>query len=240
MGAVLRYLGANLVFLNFLAPNLPGMFQENPLQAVNGALWTLKIEVAFYCILPLIAFFARKLGPAKWLLFAMLYAAAEIWRIQFREAGGGLAILAHQLPGQLNYFVTGMALWELRGLYTPRLFAGALGFAIVAASYLYPAMESARAAALGALVIACASAPRVGSAGPFRGDISYGVYIVHFPIIQAIHSAAGGNLNLGIQAAFSAAAILASAVLLWNYVERPCLHAGSHYKSQRTRSPLTS
>ncbi|MEQ9315317.1 MAG: acyltransferase family protein, partial [Henriciella sp.] len=53
--AILSYLGANLIFLNFLSPDLPGLFDANRFTEVNGALWTLKIEVMFYIGLPVLA-----------------------------------------------------------------------------------------------------------------------------------------------------------------------------------------
>lgn len=41
-------------------PSLPGCFAEN-LVAVNGALWTIKIEIAFYLLLPVLIWFLKKL-----------------------------------------------------------------------------------------------------------------------------------------------------------------------------------
>ena len=58
--ATLRYMLFNLLFMSFKQNTLPGLFSNNEVNYVNGALWTLKIEVMFYATVPLIAFFARK------------------------------------------------------------------------------------------------------------------------------------------------------------------------------------
>lgn len=56
-----KYLIANLSTLNFIHPTLPGVFEGMVLGgSVNGSLWTIKVELGFYIILPFIIYLIRK------------------------------------------------------------------------------------------------------------------------------------------------------------------------------------
>ena len=48
-----------------MQPSLPGLFAGNPFREVNGALWTLKIEVLFYLVLPVLAWILRAAGRRR-------------------------------------------------------------------------------------------------------------------------------------------------------------------------------
>ena len=101
-----QYVAWNLVFLNFVHPCLPGIFENNLLCAVNGALWTLKIEEGFYLILPLIFYLLAKFKkPFLVLLFIYIGSILYWYIMQFYF---NRPLLAKQLPGQMSYFVVGI------------------------------------------------------------------------------------------------------------------------------------
>src|ERR1035438_833360 len=76
-----KYLGANLLFLNFLAPSLPGVFTGNDLATVNGSLWTLKIEVAFYLFVPVMHYLCNRFGTKKVIGAIILFSCS--WKYGF-------------------------------------------------------------------------------------------------------------------------------------------------------------
>jgi peptidoglycan/LPS O-acetylase OafA/YrhL len=76
-----KYLRAILVLLNFLAPCLPGVFTSNSIPAINGALWTLKIEVAFYLAVPVIHWICSRLGTKR--VMAAIFLFSCVWKYGF-------------------------------------------------------------------------------------------------------------------------------------------------------------
>lgn len=227
------YLAANLAFLNFLAPELPGVFQDNPYRAVNGALWTLKIEVMFYVGVPIIAAFWRRLGRIPVLAAAYVLSVAYLLIFEHlaRETGRGIFThLALQVPGQLAYFLAGAALYY----YPPQGLRRWLPLAAVAVVALLAPLPrvldaALEPAALGVLVVFFAVGVRyLGNFGRY-GDLSYGVYIIHFPVLQAMITAGAFREHPYAAVGGATMLVLAGAFASWHLVEKPFLRKSSHY-----------
>lgn len=178
-----KYFGWNIIFLNFIQPCLPGVFDNNLLCVVNGALWTLKIEEGFYILLPLIFYLFRKTKKPFYILLA-IYLLSVLY--SYLMGYWGKPLLAKQIPGQLVYFVVGIYLfmnfdsfikykYELVLLSATILFV--LRFLDVQIEIMYPLL-------FGCLVIAGAYCFSFLNNFGKHGDFTYGIYIFHFPIIQ--------------------------------------------------------
>ena len=181
---VYQYLGWNSIFLNFMHPCLPGLFENNLMCVVNGALWTLKVEEGFYIVLPII-FYAINKSKKPFLILGSLYVLSLLyWFVM--DFYLNQPLLAKQLPGYLAYFTTGIFLFlnfdfVLQNKKTLLVSAILL---LIFSNFLDFQIDVFYAAAFGLIVIIAAySLPFLNNFGKY-GDFTYGLYIYHFPIIQ--------------------------------------------------------
>lgn len=230
----LKYIAANMVFLNFLQPALPGLFENNSLQAVNGALWTLKIEVMFYLIVPLVILAFRRAGRLPVIL--ALYICSVIYSVVMdglaSKTGAGFYLeLQRQLPGQLAFFIAGAAgyyYFQYLVKYRVWVWLAVLAVACTALQTLLP-WVAVQPIALGVLVVyfACIF-PYLGNFGKY-GDFSYGIYIVHFPILQTLISYGLFRESPWAMLVVAGSLVMAVAFLFWHFIEKPFLRKSSHY-----------
>ena len=151
--------------------------------------------------------------------------------LQLGQTDGGMMLeLARQLPGQMSFFIVGIALAAWRDDINWRSPLAPLGIVLFALSIAVPAAIALRAMGLGITSIWIAVVvPRLLDPARF-GDLSYGVYIVHFPVIQVAVTLGLFAVSPWMGAAAAVAAALVGAILLWWLIERPALRADSVYR----------
>jgi peptidoglycan/LPS O-acetylase OafA/YrhL len=229
--AWVKYVFANLAFLNFLQPTLPGVFDSNSVAVVNGALWTLKIEVMFYLCVPLFVFLFRKFShlPMLALVYCASVAYAKLLAVLAERTGSGIYVeLGRQLPGQLSYFMAGAFFYYFLPLFKRRVeyfLVAAVSALTINIYFPLPILEPL---ALATVVVFLGQFLYVGNFGKY-GDFSYGVYILHFPVTQLL------LLSGWFQESpwyFLITVILMTtgcAIAMWHLVEKRFLHRNSHY-----------
>jgi peptidoglycan/LPS O-acetylase OafA/YrhL len=178
--STLRYLGANLLMANFLQYDIGGTLQGLPTPGINPSLWTLKIELGFYLIAPLIMMAVRRWG---WQVLGIIFVASVTYEILATQLVD--VRFARQLPGQMQFFVVGMAFLYLR---EPIRLPPAATILIVASffiawSYLRFIPPGISPLLVGAFVYAFAFCTPVV---PMRHDLSYSVYLLHAPLLQTL------------------------------------------------------
>lgn len=199
-----QYLGANLTALNWLHPDLPGVFDSAPnvTDAVNGSLWTIKVEWMLYLTLPAFFLAVRKYN------FNLLKTAAAIiilsiaYRIIMDQVyittGNPIySILGRQVVGQAAYFYTGVALYRLKRLLSLRTGIPQVSLMLlILAPYLPKGPQILSPIFLSFIVLALSTASRMPSILPHKHNVSYEMYLLHFPVIQATVALCSDSMDL--------------------------------------------
>ena len=206
---------------------LPGVFEGNPLpSAVNGSLWTLRIEVLCY---------GGLLGMA---VLGLLRRGRVLLAVAggFAALGVTIAARAGLAPSALGtlrvvsildcglHFIAGAALWCYRDQAPRRWWLAGLGVGALAAgreSWAGPVLFHL---VLPYLVLWLALTPPV-AAGLLRrlGDVSYGTYLYAFPVQQSLLAAFGPGMG-PVGLALTALPIALGCGMLSRWaVERPAL-----------------
>jgi peptidoglycan/LPS O-acetylase OafA/YrhL len=226
----IKYVFANLTFLNLLQPRLPGVFENNNLTDINASLWTIKIEVMFYLAVPIFVFLFRTFSrlPVLILVYCSSVAYVEILEKVARNTDQGIyEELSRQLPGQLSYFMAGAFFYYFLPLFERHvkyfLAAAAL---ILAINFSFP-LPLLEPFALATVVIFVGLFGYLGNFGTY-GDFSYGMYILHYPIIQTILHFGWFQNNPWSFLAVAMTTTTAGAIAMWHLVEKRFLGRRSH------------
>lgn len=233
----------------FLLINLPPYLPR----AINLVWWTLPIELCFYLALPLLALLQRKV---HWLtLGALALAVSVVWRgfIMYYNRDLPSYMPVHPvidlLPGALSTFVVGMCISSIPTTSNKKLI-----YSLVIISFMsilamcYWLLENRTiywtdhwmlavwnpliSIPGGALIYCCLQPTKRVSILRSRpaiwlGDISYGIYLWHFPVLlvtssylpQWNNTAGGGLLALATLLFFTL--ILAQAS--YTFIEKPAM-----------------
>lgn len=215
-GAPAHYVGDNVVAVvsagavDHLRYRLPGVFTDNRTAVVNGSLWTLPVEIRAY------------------LLVLLLGAFGLVLRWSWLAVAAGLVLLAGPESSSLYLLlVTIFGVAALLQVYRERVplkpWLAAAALAVWALSAWLPLSSVLAAISVPYLVVFLAyRAPKGVRALARPGDVSYGVYLLAFPVQQTIVLLFGdiGPLAL-IAIALPVTYLLALAS--WRVVERPAL-----------------
>lgn len=196
-----KYLAANLTFLNFLAPDLPGVFTSatNPYQAVNGALWTMKGEVMCYLSVPLVyAFIRRGFSPLKVVVaISTLSALLMVGVIMWGDLTGHDIEVARKQFFVFMLFYMGAAInlclplivrfrWWLLSINLILLGCNHFNLFTLDTLGANIAHQLVFGLVTGTMVIVCSITGHWGRFLAKHEAVSYDMYLFHYPIVQLI------------------------------------------------------
>lgn len=194
---------------------LPGVFTDLPYpRQVNAVLWTLQVEVLAYIGVAVIGLVGGLKTNTKWVapLVATILIVAphglvpwtrSLFMLQAFGVGASLYVLREYVPWHLGFVVIGLIAWAV----TPAgiqllLVVTVFPYAAIFIAYRGPALLRKLTA---------------------RGDFSYGVYLIGWPVGQIVALVWGTSVTTAIVIGASLPITYLLAMASWNYLEKPAL-----------------
>ena len=222
-----QYLAANLTFANFLQPSLPGVFEGQTFEAVNGSLWTMKVEVMLYLSIPIVAWILLRSNKLAALI--IIYVCSYLYKLWmghlYLSTGEEIyRIMQRQVGGQLLFFYSGVALllyFDYFQRHVRWLFP--LALAVCIASKFVNYFEAIEPLCIAIVIIGFAYNCRWFVWMRKYDNIAYDIYLFHYPIIQLV--VYWGLPQVNIYLAFGVVLVMTIALSLvsWYLIERPIM-----------------
>lgn len=178
--SIIRYIATNLVMLNFLQYDIGNLLKDAPNKGINASLWTLKVEMIFYVAMPLLFWWCNKFKI--WGMLALFLISTVYAEYMVRT---GQEQLSRQFPAQIRFIIIGMIFYLWR-----EKFKVPTQIAILLCLIGIPLMQF-RQFSLPTFIMPLLAAPLVimfSTKIPIlpqpKIDLSYGIYIMHAPLIQ--------------------------------------------------------
>jgi peptidoglycan/LPS O-acetylase OafA/YrhL len=185
---------------------------------LNGALWTLFYEAVCYAGIIVLAL----LGALRQRPYLTLLAVAGLWAATVAHSLGFTVIGQERMLRLALLFLIGCAAW----VYADRIpvhggLAAAAAVVLLVSLLIFPDYRVAAGPAFAYLCLwlAVQRPPR----RPPTWDLSYGLYIYHWPIQSVLVAAGAAAWGEAAFVALSVPIALAVAVVSWHLVERPSL-----------------
>lgn len=222
-----KYIAANVSFMNFIQPCLPGVFNSDIFTecSVNGALWTQKVEVGFYLIVPLLAYILRR-SKRAWVWLVGIYIFSVLWSngcdfMEYKTGNSVWRFLEHQLPGCMSYFAAGMLAYQYKDIffkYKNWLVIPAIIIVVIEKMYGLNWLQPAGNATV---LLWCAYSLTWLNSLEWLGDMSYGIYLYHFPILKVLFQLGLFSIiNIWIAAGVYILLVIALAAASWHLMEK--------------------
>jgi len=203
-------------------------FVFRTINPVNGALWSLEVEILFYFLLPHLArVFSLSAKPRRLILLGAIVVAEPLQR-HFASP-----IEHFSLVGLFQFFLTGLLLADLyvngwgekrKSVLWDVVGATSLGLFLFGgkAGWFYPLLPLIGAGLLGATFLGVTTNRLLSNRYITTiGGMAYSIYLVHVPVMFVLGRAIPKNVFV-----FSTTLVLASialGVLFYVLIEQPCM-----------------